>query len=186
MLVGQTGTPPTGPPFGRSSRPISDEVGATTETGYRMAQTPTIHAPGRGGWRETVTACGKKAGETTTDPALITCGSPACENKRVNHAKQEGLADTTDATLHGYLWERASDEEVQLVMALAATLTDIGGGRFRLDSPVCGGRVVETVEDADRLYWMAENLAAAAERTRAIIEARAYMAEYEAQKAAAQ
>ena len=152
-----------------------------------MAQT-TIHAPSNGyGRRGTATACGRAAGETTTDPATITCQSQACGNARSKHENQMAVAAITSGTFTAYLSPYLSDEEREAKMVTAATLAEGLGrpGIFDVRSEGLGLTVtVRSSEEADALYHMAENLMEAARRTRAIIEARAYATEYEAAKPA--
>ena len=155
--------------------------------------TATIHAPGTS-WRGAVTACGRKAGETTTDPAAITCQAAACGEKRVAHERKMGLAAQTEATFTQHLRteQHFGEPDPEAIAendgrrARGASLIATAPSGIEIVSVSLGFHALVTTSDgADGLYHMADNLLDAAQRARAIIEARKYAAEYAAQKASA-
>ena len=155
--------------------------------------TATIHAPGTS-WSGAVTACGRKAGETATDPAAITCLSPACYHKRLAHEQKIETAATTEATFAQSLRteQHRGEPDPEAIAendgrrARSASLIATAPSGIEIVSVSLGFHALVTTSDgAHGLYHMAKNLMDAAARARAIIDAREYAAEYAAQKASA-
>lgn len=99
------------------------------------------------------------------------------------YVSEEGTTYTVEGNTVSAMSKRDAEENARTVAA-AANLTATSY-YFSIEGAVGGRFTVGTVEEAEALYHAAKNLADAAFRARQIIEAREYVAEYEAAKSAA-
>lgn len=137
------------------------------------ATEPTVHWQRKGrSFRGAITECGRKSGETTDKPWLVTCKSEACSNRRVAFEREQQRALRTSSVHEAaYRSKYETDEQRERLDRQQATL-DIPWDGIATVASALGTYSMVDEADASDLAGAFEALRHAAQAAAATFAAR--------------